>query len=81
MENKKAIWQNFIFYFGFAGGSVVKSPPPSAGHLDLNSGSEDHLEKEMATHFTILAWEIPWTEEPDRLQSMGTRLSDYCCYC
>jgi len=40
MENKKAIWQNFIFYFGFAGGSVVNSPPPSAGHLDLNFGSE-----------------------------------------
>ena len=39
------------------------------------------LEKEMATHSSILAWEIPWTEEPGRLQSMGsqkswTRLSD-----
>ena len=32
---------------------------------------EDLLEKEMATHSNILAWEIPWTEEPDRLQSMG----------
>ena len=32
---------------------------------------EDSLEKEMATHFNILAWEFPWTEEPGRLQSMG----------
>ena len=34
-------------------------------------GGEDPLEKEMATHSNILAWEIPWTEEPGRLQSMG----------
>ena len=43
-------------------------------------GWEDPLEKEMATHSSILAWEIPWTEEPGRLQSMGlqsqTQLSD-----
>ena len=34
-------------------------------------GGEDPLEKEMATHSSILAWKIPWTEEPGRLQSMG----------
>ena len=34
-------------------------------------GQEDPLEKEMATHSSILAWRIPWTEEPDGLQSMG----------
>ena len=33
-------------------------------------GQEDPLEKEMATHCSVLAWKIPWTEEPDRLQSM-----------
>ena len=43
---------------------------------------EDPLEKEMATHCSILAWEIPWTEEPSRLQFMGvaesrTRLSNF----
>ena len=43
---------------------------------------EDALEKEMATHSSILAWKIPWTEEPGGLQSMGsqksqTQLSDY----
>ena len=39
-------------------------------------GWEDPLEKEMATHFSILAWRIPWTEEPDRLLSMGPQESD-----
>ena len=39
-------------------------------------GQEDPLEKEMATHSSILAWEIPWTEEPDGLQSMGFQKSD-----
>ena len=36
-------------------------------------GQKDHLEKEMATHSRILAWKIPWIEEPDRLQSMGSQ--------
>ena len=36
-------------------------------------GQEDPLEKEMATHSSILAWKIPWTEEPGRLQSMGSQ--------
>ena len=36
-------------------------------------GREDPLEKKMAIHSTTLAWKIPWTEEPDRLQSMGSR--------
>ena len=39
-------------------------------------GQEDPLEKEMATHSSILAWRIPWTEEPDKLQSMGSQESD-----
>jgi len=36
-------------------------------------GQEDPLEKEMATYFSILAWRILWTEEPGRLQSMGSQ--------
>jgi len=36
-------------------------------------GQEDPLEKEMATHSSMLAWKIPWTEEPDRRQSMGSQ--------
>ena len=39
-------------------------------------GQEDPLEKEMATHSSILAWKIPWMEEPGRLQSMGCKESD-----
>ena len=39
-------------------------------------GWEDPLEKEMAIHSSILAWKIPWTEEPGRLQSMGHKESD-----
>ena len=47
---------------GFPGVSGVKDPP--AGNVASTLGWEDPLEKEMATHFSILAWEIPWTEEP-----------------
>ena len=36
-------------------------------------GREDHLEKELATHSSTLAWKIPWTEDPDRIQSMGSQ--------
>ena len=39
----------------------------------LSLGQEDPLEKRMATHSSILAWEIPWTEEPGGLQSMGSQ--------
>ena len=38
-----------------------------------STGWEDPLEKEMITHFSILAWKIPWTEEPDGLWSMGSQ--------
>ena len=48
---------------GFLGGSVVKNPPANAG----DTGQEDPLEKEMATHSSIFAREIPWTEEPGGL--------------
>ena len=39
-------------------------------------GQEDLLVKELATHCSVLAWRIPWTEDPDRLQSMGSQESD-----
>ena len=55
---------------GFPGGSVVENPPTSAGDAGLIPGSGRPLEKEMATHSSILACEISWTEEPGRLQSM-----------
>ena len=49
---------------------------PAVQEIQVRSlGQEDALEKEMATHFSILAWEIPWTEKPGRLQSMGLQKS------
>ena len=45
--------------------------------LVQSPGQEDPLEKEMATHFSILAWRIPWTEEPGGLQSMGSQRAGY----
>ena len=55
----------------FPGGSVVKNPPAKTGDMGLIPGWEGSLEKEMATFSSILACEIPWTEEPGQLQSMG----------
>jgi len=49
---------------GFPGGSALKNPLVNAGDVVLSLGREDPLEKEMATHSSILAWEMPWTEEP-----------------
>ena len=42
-------------------------------NLTLSLGQKDPLEKEMATHSSTLAWKIPWTEEPGRLQFMGSQ--------
>ena len=59
---------------GFPGGSVLKNLPANAGDArDTGSipGWEDPLEEEMATHPSILAWRVPWTEEPGGLQSVG----------
>ena len=53
---------------------VVKNLPANAGDVrDVGpiSGWEDPLEESMATHSSILAWRIPWTEEPDGLQAIG----------
>ena len=55
---------------------MVKHLPTMRETCVQSLGWEDLLEKEMATHSCILAWEIPWTEEPSRLQSMGRKESD-----
>ena len=60
---------------GFPGGSVIKNPPASAGDTGSIPGQEDALKKEMTTHSSILAWEIPWTEKPGVTKSW-TRLGD-----
>ena len=58
--------------------SVVKSLPAMQETQETwlrPLGREDPLEEEMVTHSSVLAWEIPWTEEPGRLQSMGSQKS------
>ena len=50
---------------------MVKRLPTMRETWIQSLGQEDLLEKEMATHSSILAWKIPWMEEPGRLQSMG----------
>ena len=60
---------------GFSGGSVVKNPTANARDAGSIPGMRRPLEKEMATHSRILAWEISWTEEPSGLQSMGSQKS------
>ena len=48
-----------------------KESARNAGDRDQSLGQEDALEQEVATYSSILAWRIPWTEEPDELQSLG----------
>ena len=52
---------------------MVKNLPAKWEMQVQSLGQKDSLEKEMATHFSILAWGIPWREEPGRLQSMGSQ--------
>ena len=62
-------------WVGFPGGAVVKNPPANTGDRRgtvPSLGQEDPLEEGMATHCTILAWKIPWTEEPGRRQFIGS---------
>ena len=52
---------------------MVKHLPAMRETQVRSLGREDPLEKEMVTHFSTLAWKIPWTEEPGRLQSIGSQ--------
>ena len=59
---------------GFPGGSAVKNPPAMQELQETqfqSLGREDSLEEGVATHSSVLAWRIPWTEEPSGLQSIG----------
>ena len=61
---------------GFLGGSAVKNPPAMQKLQETwvrSLGGKDPLEEGMATHSSILAWRIPWTEEPGGLQSIGSQ--------
>ena len=67
---------NFKKKIVFLVAQTVKNLPANAGELGSIPDREDPLEKEMATHSSTLAWKIPWTEEPGRLQFMGHKESD-----
>ena len=60
-----------LTYRGFPSGSAVKNLPPMQETQVQSLGWENPLEEGMATHSSILAWRIPWTEEPGGLSSMG----------
>ena len=55
---------------------TIKNLPTMRETRVQSLGGEDPLEKEMATHSSILAWKVPWTEEPGGLQSMGSQRVD-----
>ena len=63
---------DFVFLYVFLVAQMVKCLPAMWEIWVQALGQEDPLEKEMATHSSTLAWKILWTEEPGRLQSMGS---------
>ena len=67
--------KNVSRFGGFPGASVIKNPPAMQEMKVQSPGQEDPLEKEMAIHSSILAWEIPRTEEPGGLPSVESRKS------
>ena len=62
-----------MFKWGFPGGSDGKVSVYNAGDWVQSLVWEDPLEKEMAIHSSTIAWKIPWTEEPGRVQSTGSQ--------
>ena len=58
---------------------MVKNPPADAGDMGSIPGSGRSPEEEMATHSHLLAWEIPWTGEPEELKIMGFKESEVPC--
>ena len=67
----------YIYSWIFFGGSVVKNLTAKAGDAGLIAGSGRCPGEGIASHSSILAWEIPWTEEPGGLQSMGSQRVSY----
>ena len=66
IESVMLVWASLV-------AQRLKHLPPMQETWVQSLGQEDPLEKEMATHSSILAWRIPWTEEPSGLQSMGSQ--------
>ena len=77
-NGKFPIWNTRLYHFRWypqvlPGGSAVKNLPAKQEMWVWSLGREDTLEKEMASHSNTLTWEMPWTEEPGRLQSKGSQ--------
>ena len=73
---EKSLKKNtYVYILGFPGASVVKNLPAMQEPWVRSLDWEELLQKEIATHSSILAWEIPWTEEPGGLQSTGSLYS------
>ena len=66
-------WISVDIFYLFLVAQMVKNPPAIQEIRVQSLGREDPLEREMATHSSILAWELPWTEESGGLQSMGSQ--------
>ena len=66
------LWPERIINQGFPGGSDSEESACNAGDLVQSLRQEEPLESRTTTHSSILAWRIPWTEEPGGLQSMGS---------
>ena len=64
-------YSQYVIGVGSPGALVLKNLPANAGDIKRSLGPQDPLEKGMATHSSILAWRIPWAEDPGGLQSMG----------
>ena len=71
MKIIELLYMYIMYTSGFLGGSDGKASACNVGDLSLIPELGRSLEKEMAPHSSTLAWKIPWTEEPVRLQSMG----------
>ena len=70
-------WASLCWHMGFLRGWAVENLPAMQEAWIQSLGWKDSLEKGMVTHSSILAWRVPWTEEPSRLQSMGLQRVEY----
>ena len=74
--DRQRIGEEYNWQGGFPGGSAVKNPSAMRETQEMgiwSLGQENPLEKGMAAHSRICAWRIPWSEEPGRLQSIGSQ--------
>ena len=71
--DRETVWDQTGMSRGFPDGSDGKESAYNVGNQVCSLGWEDPLEKGMATHSSVLAWRIPWTEEPGGLQPMGSQ--------